>query len=168
MQIRSRILSAAACAAGLSAVGAYSNWATASAPDSFAGLAGRWAGQGTVMPASGPAENFKCVVTYLPDGDSTRLRQNLRCKSDNYRLDASTHLQVDGAQVTGRWQDNIYTGLNGTVSGTLTDGGFDIFLEGKFFQAKMAVAGSRCEQSVTVVPERADYIREVQASLRKC
>lgn len=168
MSKRRRLLSAAAAVAGLTALGAYGTWATASAPDKFAGLAGRWAGQGTVVPASGQEEPFKCVVTYLADGDGSRLRQNLRCKSDNYKLDASTHLQLDGAMVTGRWQDNIYTGLSGTVSGTLTENGFDILLSGQFFQAKMAVASTRCEQEVRVVPDRADYIRAVSASLRKC
>ncbi len=167
MSQRTRLTPAAACVAGLTAIGAYGTWVTASAPDKFAGLAGRWAGQGTVIPASGLEESFKCVVTYLPDGDNSRLRQNLRCKSENYRLDASTHLQLDGASVTGRWQDNINTGLNGTVSGSLTENGFDILLSGRFFQAKMAVAGSRCEQEVRVVPDRADYIRAVSASLKK-
>ena len=168
MSMFSRLMPATAGAVGLFTVGACATWATASAPDSFAGLAGRWAGHGTVLPAAGPGEAFKCVVTYLPDGDSSRLKQNLRCKSENYRLDASTHLQLDGSVVTGRWQDNIYTGLNGTVSGTLTASGFDILLSGRFFKAKMAVEGSRCEQQVRVVPDRADYIREVSASLKKC
>lgn len=169
MLIRSRLLATAIfLAVTIGAVGVYSQWASARLPDTFAGLAGRWSGHGTVKPASGPAESFKCVVTYIPEGSSTRLRQNLRCKSDNYRLDAATHLQLDGAQVTGRWQDNIYTGLNGTVSGTVKDGGFDVVLSGRFFTAQMTVVGSRCEQSVTVKPNRADYIREVSASLKKC
>jgi hypothetical protein len=168
MLVGSRFLAFASGFVVVSGLGIYAGWADARTPEAFASLAGRWAGQGIVTPASGRAENFKCVVTYIPDGDSTRLRQNLRCKSENYRLDAATHLQLDGAQVTGHWQDNIYTGLNGTVSGILTDGGFDVTLRGRFFQAKMTVEGSRCEQSVTVKPERADYIREVSASLKKC
>lgn len=169
MPIRSRILTViASCVISLGAVGAYAEWASAKLPDAFADLAGRWSGHGTVQPASGPAESFRCVVTYIPEGDSSRLRQNLRCKSNNYQLDAATHLQIDGVEVTGRWQDNIYTGLNGTVSGTAKNGGFDVMLRGRFFQAKMTVVGSRCEQSVTVTPARADYIREVSASLKKC
>ncbi len=121
-----------------------------------------------MKPATGPAERFNCVVTYIPQGSSTRLRQNLRCNSANYKLDAATHLELRGGKVVGRWQDNIYTGLNGTVSGTVKDGGFDIVLSGKFFTAKMTVVGSGCQQSVRVTPARADYIREVSASLRKC
>ncbi len=169
MAIRSRLLAAAAfstiCLAG---VGTYAQWASAGLPDTFSALAGRWSGQGTVKPASGPAESFRCVVTYIPQGSSTRLRQNLRCKSDSYTLDAATHLEMRGEKVVGRWQDNVYTGLNGTVTGTVKDGGFDVVLSGRFFTAKMTVVGSGCRQSVTVTPVRADYIREVSASLRKC
>lgn len=167
MTFSSRSAATAASVLAVCCVVAYAGWASAR-PDPFSELAGRWAGNGTVMPASGPAQSFKCVVTYIAGEDSSRLRQNLRCKNDNYRLDAATHLQIEGEQLTGHWQDNVNTGLNGTVSGKVKEGGFDIMLRGRFFQAKMTVEGSRCEQSVKVTPERADYIREVHASLKKC
>ncbi len=48
------------------------------------------------------------------------------------------------------------------------NGGSRCMLSGRFFTAQMTVVGSRCEQSVTVKPNRADYIREVSASLKKC
>lgn len=167
MPIRSYSRAAVAASIGLAASVAIYREATAR-PDPVAELAGRWAGHGIVQPAAGPSENFRCIVTYIPDRErSSRLRQNLRCKSDNYQLDAATHLLIDGERVTGQWQDNIYS-LNGTVSGRLTDGGFEVMLHGCFFEARMVVAGSRCEQSVRVTPARADYIREVSASLRKC
>ena len=169
MSMRSRLLVASTFAAlSVGAVAGYSHLAAARLPDTFAGLAGRWSGKGIVQPASGPAENFNCVVTYIPQGSDSRLKQNLRCKSPNYSLDAATHLELQGERVTGKWQDNIYTGLNGTVSGKVKDGGFDVVLSGRFFTAQMTVVGSGCEQSVTVKPQRADYIREVKASLKKC
>lgn len=169
MVIRSRLLAAAAFfAVSLGGLAGYAQWASAKLPDTFAGLAGRWSGHGIVKPATGPAENFKCVVTYIPQGSSARLRQNLRCQSANYKLDAATHLELQGERVTGRWQDNIYTGLSGSVTGLAKDGGFDIMLSGQFFQARMVIVASRCEQSVKVTPARADYIREVSAELKKC
>ncbi len=169
MAIRSRLLAAAAFSSVcLTGVATYAQWASARLPDTFASLAGRWSGHGTVKPASGPAESFNCVVTYIPQGSATRLQQNLRCKSANYRLDAATHLELRGEKVVGRWQDNIYVGLKGTVAGVVKEGGFDVVLSGQFFTAKMTVVGSGCKQSVTVTPARADYIREVSASLSKC
>ena len=130
-------------------------------------LSGRWAGQGKVISASGKPEDFKCVITYFPSREGSELKQNLRCQSDNYRLDTSTRLQIADGKVSGRWEEKIY-GLDGDVTGRMTADGFDILLSGKFFRARMAVSGSACEQSVKVSPERADYIREVSASLRKC
>ena len=165
MSVRLRSLAILSGAGLLAGIGV--DWAVARL-DPISELAGRWAGFGTVQPAAGPSESFKCVVTYIPDRESGQhMRQNMRCKSSNYQLDAATQLRIDGNRVTGQWQDNIYA-LNGTVSGRLTDGGFEVMLYGHFFQARMVVAGSGCEQNVRVTPARADYIREVSASLRKC
>lgn len=131
------------------------------------GLSGRWAGAGSYTPARGEARPFKCVATYFTDGEASRLKQNLRCQSDSYKLDASTFLAFDGRVVTGRWEDKIHA-LNGSVRGKLTPDGFDIDLEGRFFRARMVVVSDGCSQSVTVTPERADYVRELSAQMRKC
>jgi len=157
----------AASAAALAALGFGLDFATASITDPVMRLSGRWSGLGTVTPVSGAAESFKCVITYFPSSDGARLKQNLRCQSPSYKLDTATMLDIDGTRRTGKWEDRIYS-LNGSVSGTLTKDGFDVQLSGRFFNAKMAVAGSQCEQSVRVSPERADYIREISASLKKC
>jgi hypothetical protein len=141
--------------------------ADAELSESITGLAGRWAGKGTIVPAFGPSEEFKCVITYFPSDDGSRVRQNLRCNGASYHFDAATHLEIAGAQITGRWMDNIYS-LTGTVTGAMTKEGFVILLSGEFFNAKMTVISSRCEQSVTVVPERNEQMREMAAVLRKC
>ena len=139
----------------------------ASEGEAVLGLAGRWAGEATLVPASGQRETFKCIITYFPSDDGSRVRQNLRCKNANYRFDAATHLQISGRQVTGRWEDNVNS-LNGTVLGTMTHDGFDILLSGKFFDAKMTVVSTACEQSVTIIPDKAHLMRELAAVLRKC
>jgi hypothetical protein len=85
----------------------------------------------------------------------------------SYSFDAATHLQIAGVQVTGQWNDNIYS-MSGTVTGTLTDDGFDILLSSRYFEARMRVVSNNCEQSVTVVPERKDEMKELAAVLKKC
>ena len=136
--------------------------------DTVSRLSGRWAGLGTVTLSRGPAESFKCVVTYLPAGEVNPVQQNLRCSNENYKLDAATHLQFDGAHVSGRWEDKIHN-LDGTVSGALTADGFNILLAGRFFQATMDVTGDACALSVKVAPTKgAENIREIAAALRKC
>lgn len=129
-------------------------------------LAGRWLGEGNLIPVHGPILPFKCVVTYiLADGGA--MRQTLRCKSAAYKLETATLLQIEGTHVSGTWEDKTNS-LGGVVTGNVTSDGFDIFLSGQFFQAWMKVAGSGCQQSVTVRPEKAEYIRELTASLKKC
>jgi hypothetical protein len=58
--------------------------------------------------------------------------------------------------------------MSGTVTGTLTDDGFDILLSSRYFEARMRVVSNNCEQSVTVVPERKDEMKELAAVLKKC
>jgi hypothetical protein len=165
--LRSILGTVFACMLGVAALafGPYAAWAEKI--DAIAGLGGRWAGMGTIVPASGPSEDFKCVITYFPSEDGTRVRQNLRCQGVNHRFDAATHLQIDGSEITGRWKENIHS-LTGTVSGAVTQEGFIIQLSGDFFEAKMTVVSSRCEQSVTVIPDRATQMKELAARLRKC
>jgi hypothetical protein len=107
------------------------------------------------------------VATYFPTDNGSRVRQNLRCKSANYQFDGTTHLQITAGKITGRWQDKI-NNLDGTVSGTVKPDGFDILLSGNFFDAKMTVASSPCQQSITIVIEEGLPIRKISAVLKKC
>jgi hypothetical protein len=144
------------------------NIAAIPADDPLARLAGRWSGEAVMTSMSGYPSSFKCVVTYLPARDGSGMKQNLRCKGDDIRLEAATLLQVEGRKVTGQWEDKINS-LAGDVQGEVTENGFDVMLGGAFFSARMAVvAGSNCAQQVTVSPHRSSYFRELQASLRKC
>lgn len=167
MTTRATFAAAAASTAAILAIAAQFHFAQANVSGPITDLAGRWSGAGTVTPASGPSESFKCVATYFPSQDGGRVQQNLRCNSTNYKLEAVSELQIRGNQVTGTWEDKSHA-LNGVVSGSVTEDGFDILLSGKFFRAQMVVASSRCEQSVTVTPAKADYIRELAASLKRC
>lgn len=129
-------------------------------------LAGRWAGDGTMVPGSGRKEQFRCIVTYAVQEDTARVKQHLRCQSDQTRFDAVTQLDIEGRQVTGVWADNVYS-LSGTVKGRVTDKGFDVWLLSTFFQARMTVATSACEQSVKLVPEGVESMKEMAAVLTK-
>jgi len=130
-------------------------------------LSGRWAGEASVVPASGPVEAFKCVVTYRPADVGNALIQTLRCTSGDFKLEAATHLIIDGDRVTGSWEDRINS-LGGDVTGVVTKTGFEIQLGGRFFAAGMTVTGDNCAQSVKLVPVKTDYIRELSALLRRC
>ena len=135
--------------------------------DPLASLAGRWVGMATMTSGSG-ASNFKCIVTYIPRKDVRGMRQTIRCEDgSNFKLHAKTDLAVEGNKVTGLWQDKI-NDVGGTVDGAITANGFDVHIEGRFFEARMAVAGQGCDQSVTVLPQKSDMFRELAATLKKC
>lgn len=163
----SRYLKVFFCCGLLLMVASTANIAAILDSDPLGRLAGRWTGEGVMMLNSGPAESFRCIVTYRPTKDGGGMRQNLRCKGRATRLDAATLLWVKGTQVTGRWEDKINS-LSGTVRGKVTNDGFEVMLAGRFFAAKMAVAGAGCAQMVTVSPQRSVYFRELSAELRKC
>ena len=160
---------AALFAFGFSALAssAYDDSAFAQKADPILSLAGRWAGVATLVPASGPNEPYNCVATYFPADNGSRITQNLRCKSANYQFDGTTQLQIVAGKITGRWQDKI-NNLDGTVSGTVRHDGFDILLSGNFFDAKMTVANTPCQQSVTIVLEEGLPIKKISAVLKKC
>jgi hypothetical protein len=151
----------ATIAAGLGTAGA-----TASGPGLIGKLAGRWAGDGTMVPTYGPNEQFRCIMTYAVGEGASRLRQHFRCQGSDTSFDAVTRLDIAGDRVTGVWAENTYS-LNGTVRGILTPKGFDIRLLGTFFQARMTVVANACEQSVKVVPEGGGNMKEMAATLIK-
>lgn len=157
---------ASVCLLGASIVG-FATGAVAEINATFASFGGRWSGMGTIVPATGPSEDFKCVVTYFPNEDGSRVKQNLRCRGENHKFEVAALLQIRGGEITGSWQENTYA-LTGLLSGSATTEGFVVVLSGQFFQGKMTVVSSQCEQSVTLVPVRTDQMKELAARLRKC
>jgi hypothetical protein len=133
-----------------------------------ASLAGSWDGQAKLIPASGPAEFYKCTMTYAPNGDGSEIKQSLLCKSPQFtKFDALTELSIAGEKVTGKWQDSV-SSLNGTVRGTTKDGGFDLVLDSSYFQATMLVVSTGCEQSIKLVPSDTSDMKEMAVTLRRC
>ena len=137
-------------------------------PDPIENLAGKWSGDGTMVPTSGRNEQFRCIITYQVGEDASRVRQHLRCQGDNRNFDAVTRLDIDENKVTGVWADNVYA-ISGTLYGNITDKGFNIQLRSAYFDAKMSVVSSDCQQTVKVIPnDRSGFMKELAATLKKC
>ena len=170
MHVTFRVAHSATLAATLVAAVMAASHATSAAPefDPLAHLTGRWVGNAVMTTASGPASNFKCVVTYLPRKDAPGLQQNLRCDNGaDFKLHAATDLAVTGDKVSGHWQDKINE-IDGTLAGDVTAKGFAVQLSGRYFQATMEVAGEGCQQMVRVLPQKSSVFRELAATLKKC
>ena len=129
-------------------------------------LPGRWSGWGSVKLSNGNSEQLKCVATYFVSGGGSSLQQNLRCASTSYKIDSTASLQVNNGQVSGGWQEKIYS-ADGSVTGRITGNGFNLSIQGENFSAAMLVTTSMCKQSVSITP-RGFEISEISMNLGKC
>ena len=134
------------------------------AAGSLSNLPGRWTGKGMMHLQSGDKERVKCVATYFVRGGE--VKQNLRCASASYRIDARTVLNVSGSRITGSWIERSFSS-NGSISGRLTDDGFRLRIVGDAFTAGMTVAGSSCRQTLTITPSGTS-IKNISIGLAKC
>lgn len=130
------------------------------------GYDGRWSGWGSITMTNGTAEQVKCVATYFVKQAGAELTQNLRCASQSFRIDAVAKLDVKGDDVTGKWEERTYS-AQGSVSGRLTSGGFNLSIQGEGFSAAMRVAMTDCKQSITIAP-RGFEISRIAIGLDKC
>lgn len=127
-------------------------------------LPGRWTGWGSVTLATGQSEQVKCVATYFVEGAT--VRQNLRCASQSYKIDAVANLSVANGRVTGQWEERTWS-VGGSVTGRQTDKGFDLAINGPNFGAAMLVGGTNCKQSINIMPKGFEISR-IALNLGKC
>ncbi|MGE0630306.1 MAG: hypothetical protein AB7O43_21125 [Hyphomicrobiaceae bacterium] len=127
-------------------------------------LPGRWAGVGNVQMSNGASEQMRCIVTYRVA--SGNVRQNLRCASQGYRIDAIAKLTVANGRVSGDWEERTWS-KTGSISGQVIDGGFMLKIAGADFTAAMAVNLSDCRQSISITPQGFDISR-ISMTLGKC
>lgn len=129
-------------------------------------LVGRWSGWGSITLVSGVSEQVKCVATYFLEAGGTQLKQNLRCASTSYKIDATAKLNHANGQLTGEWEEKTHSAV-GAVAGRFTDNGFNVSITGKAFTAAMAVTTTTCKQSISITPTGFDITR-INIGLDKC
>ncbi len=129
-------------------------------------LVGRWSGWGSVTMANGSSEQVKCVATYFVEAGGTSVKQNLRCASTSYKIDASAKLSNANGQLTGEWEEKTYSAV-GSVAGRMNGTGFNLSIQGPAFSAAMAVTTTNCKQTIGITPTGFDISR-IAISLGKC
>ena len=129
-------------------------------------LPGRWAGWGAVTLASGATERVKCVATYFVKNKGASVRQNLRCASTNYKIDSTADLAIKAGAANGAWEERSKSN-KGAIKGKVTAKGFDLFVTGETFTAKIKLTTGKCKQSISFVPTNLDVTR-ISIGLRKC
>jgi len=155
---------AATAAVGLLCLGAVSGAAPAASGGPFAGLAGSWAGSGTVTYASGTKERLRCKVKYDQTNPDS-VQQALRCASDSYKFQINAYYKQDGGTLTGHW-DELTMQVSGSITGTATEGRITGDLHGPGFAAAVRVDTHGNEQTVTISASDQD-IRQVTVAVRR-
>ena len=158
--MRSKLVSTAAVTAAFLVTGV----TTTAAP--INDLAGRWSGWGSITMSTGASEQVKCIATYFVEGGGSHVKQNLRCASSSYKIDATAKLNHANGQLSGEWEEKTYAAI-GSVAGRFTGNGFNVSIKGNTFSAAMAVTTTNCKQSISITPTGFEISR-ISIGLDKC
>lgn len=128
-------------------------------------LPGRWSGPGSIVMSSGETEAMRCVATYFVEGGAN-VKQNLRCASQGYKIDAMTQLVVANGRVSGGWEERTWD-TKGAIRGDVQGDSFNLMIDGPGFTAAMAVKTDNCKQSINITP-RGNAVARISMNLGKC
>jgi len=114
----------------------------------FAGMAGRWAGGGTVTLDDGSTERIRCRATYAVAGPQMNL--TLTCASDSYRFNLDARVVAEGGGiVSGSWSESSRN-ISGTLQGRGGNGNFQVVASTAGFNASIALATRGARQSISM------------------
>jgi len=115
----------------------------------FAGMAGQWAGGGTVSLEDGSVERIRCRASYDVDGPQMGLR--LTCASDSYKFSFLGNVAAHpGGVITGNWSESTHN-INGILQGRGGNGVFRVVASGgSGFNANISLTTRGNHQSVVI------------------
>jgi hypothetical protein len=137
--------------------------AEATAP--FAGLSGRWLGDGSIVLTKGTTERLRCDATYKEGGGGESVDLKLRCASDSYRFDISISLVDTAGAVLGNWRESTEN-VDGGISGTASRGLIQVTARGQTFAAAVTVTTRGADQSVRIRAQSGE-LSQVSITLHK-
>ena len=142
------LLGAGLCIPGIGQAGA-----PAAAP--FAGLAGKWSGDGSIALTNGTTERLRCDADYVVSGGGDNLDSTLRCASDSYKFDLHISLVDNAGAVLGNWNE-VSKNVQGGISGHDSKGLIEVNVRGQAFAAAVTVATTGTLQSVKIHAQSGD------------
>lgn len=150
-------------ALGLFALAFLGSGASASAGP-FTGYQGSWTGSGSITTSNGN-ERIRCRAAYAVDATGSSLTQRITCASDSYRFVVVSEVIANGARISGSWSETSRS-LNGSLSGSASNGRYNAHIAGSGFTANVSVASTASRQTVTITSGNSG-IRRVTMSLHK-
>jgi hypothetical protein len=118
----------------------------------FAGMAGVWAGGGTVALEDGATERIRCRATYAVGAGGNGLNLDLTCASDSYKFDLKGNVISDHGALSGRWSESS-RGVIGTLEGRGANGNIQVVASAAGFTANLALTTRGNRQSVVIKAE---------------
>jgi len=115
----------------------------------FAGMAGSWAGGGTIALEDGSTERIRCRATYAVGAGGAGLNLNLICASDSYKFDLRGNAVSERGAISGTWSETS-RGINGSLDGRGASGNFQVVASSAGFTANISLATHGNRQSVTI------------------
>ncbi len=114
----------------------------------FAGMAGNWAGGGTVSLEDGATERIRCRASYAVAGPRMSLR--LLCASDSYRFDLQGDVVAEGGgAISGRWSESSRN-VGGSLQGRGGNGSFQVIASAGGFNASISLTTRGNRQSIAM------------------
>ena len=113
----------------------------------FAGMAGNWAGGGTVTLDDGSRERLRCRASYAVAGAS--MTMTLTCASDAYRFQLGANVVDQGGAVSGSWSETSRN-ISGTLQGRGGGGSFEVLASTGGFNANISLRTAGNRQSISM------------------
>ena len=114
----------------------------------FAGMAGNWAGGGTVTLDDGSRERLRCRASYAVAG--AQMQMTLTCASDAYKFQLAANVVDQGGAVSGNWTETSRN-ISGTLQGRGAGGGnFDVVAGTAGFNANISLRTTGNKQSISM------------------
>jgi hypothetical protein len=114
----------------------------------FAGMAGNWAGGGTVSLDDGTTERIRCRASYAVAGPRLSLR--LLCASDAYRFDLQGDAVAEGGgTISGNWSESSRN-VAGSLQGRGGNGSFQFTASTAGFNASITLTTRGNRQSIVM------------------
>ena len=113
----------------------------------FAGMAGSWAGGGTVTLDDGSRERLRCRASYAVAG--AQMTMTLTCASDAYRFQLNANVVAQAGQVSGNWSETSRN-ISGTLQGRGGAGSFDVVASTGGFNASISLRTAGNKQSINM------------------
>lgn len=118
----------------------------------FAGMAGVWAGSGTVTLDDGSTERIRCRETAAVGDGGNGLNLSLVCASDSYKFDLSGNVISDRGALSGYWSE-ASRNVNGSLQGRGGSGNFQVLATAAGFAAQLSLTTRGNRQSVVITSQ---------------